>query len=42
MEITNLDLENLLSSGYENRPELKMFEKQINAQKLKLKSNRAE
>ena len=42
LEITNLDLENLLSSGYENRPELKMFEKQINAQKLKLKSNRAE
>lgn len=42
LEITNLDLENLLNSGYENRPELKMFEKQINAQKLKLKSNRAE
>lgn len=42
LEITNLQLENLLSNGYENRPELKMFEKQINAQKLKLKSNRAE
>ncbi|CAM3810723.1 TolC family protein [Arcobacter cloacae] len=42
LEVTNLQLENLLSKGYENRPELKMFEKQINAQKLKLKSNRAE
>jgi outer membrane protein TolC len=42
LEITNLQLENLLSKGYENRPELKMFEKQINAQNLKLKSNRAE
>ena len=42
LEMTNLQLENLLNKGYENRPELKMFEKQINAQKLKLKSNKAE
>lgn len=42
LEISNLQLENLLNNGYENRPELKMFEKQINAQTLKLKSNRAE
>ena len=42
LEVTNFQLENLLSKGYENRPELKMFEKQINAQKLKLKSNKAE
>lgn len=42
LEIKKIDLNNLLNNGYENRPELKMFEKQINAQKLKLKSNRVE
>lgn len=36
------NLDNLLSSGYENRAELKMYEKLINSQNLKIKSVNAE
>lgn len=36
------NLDNLLNSGYENRAELKMYEKLINSQNLKIKSVNAE
>lgn len=39
---SDANLDNLLNSGYENRAELKMYEKLINSQNLKIKSVNAE